>query len=73
METTVTIPTAGTLLRPEEIPDEVNRLISSRALYKIQKQYAEADSIRKRLVELGYELKDGADGVVEVFVTGVRP
>jgi cysteinyl-tRNA synthetase len=53
----------GVILKPNEIPAEVSQLISTRSLFKSQKQYAEADNIRKQLSEMGYEIKDAKNGI----------
>ena len=46
-----------------EIPEEVIRMAEERAQARKDKNWALADSLRDKIKELGYELKDSADGV----------
>jgi len=53
------------LLREEsnEIPEEIVKMAEERAQARKDKNWALADSLRDKIKELGYELKDSADGV----------
>ena len=53
----------GLLIREDDIPEEVNSLIEQRAAARAQKDWKNADQIRDRIHELGYEVKDTPDGV----------
>ena len=46
-----------------EIPEEVIKMAEERAQARKDKNWALADSLRDKIKELGYELKDSADGV----------
>jgi len=46
----------------EEIPAEVNALLEARAIARSEKNWAESDRIRDRLTELGWMVKDTAEG-----------
>lgn len=46
-----------------EIPEEVIRLAEERTQARKAKNWALADSLRDQIKEMGYELKDSADGV----------
>ena len=48
--------------KAEDVPAEVAALAERRWQAKRDKNWAEADSIRARLAELGYEVKDTKDG-----------
>ncbi len=45
-----------------EIPEEVRLLADERAKAKKAKDYASADSIRSKIMEMGFSIKDTADG-----------
>lgn len=53
-------------VRPEEssqrVPDEVQTLAEQRWQAKADKDFARADELRTRLMELGWSVKDGRDG-----------
>ena len=46
-----------------EIPEEIVKMAEERAQARKDKNWALADSLRDKIKELGYELKDSADGV----------
>ena len=46
----------------QEIPAEVQALVEQRAAAKKAKNWAEADALRARLTELGWAVKDTAQG-----------
>ncbi len=49
-------------IKVEESSKEVEELASQRWQAKINKDFAKADTLRKRILELGYEVLDGKDG-----------
>jgi cysteinyl-tRNA synthetase len=50
-----------------EVPDDVSALVAERDEARLRKDFARSDEIRSRLVEMGWEVMDTADG------TKVRP
>jgi cysteinyl-tRNA synthetase len=44
------------------LPDEVQNLLTERAMARKQKQWAKADQLRDQLLELGYKIKDTPKG-----------
>ena len=46
-----------------EIPEEVQKLIDERKLARKEKNWAESDRIRNLINDLGYNIKDTADGI----------
>jgi cysteinyl-tRNA synthetase len=46
----------------QEADDEARRLLAEREQARSDKDFGEADRIRDRLAELGWEVRDGADG-----------
>ena len=48
--------------REENIPDDVKAVAEERFAARKAKDWAKSDSLRLKLAELGYEVKDGADG-----------
>ena len=51
----------------DQVPTNVKELAEKRIEYKLQKKFAEADSIRAELSELGYDVKDVKGGGYNVF------
>jgi cysteinyl-tRNA synthetase len=51
----------------DQVPVNVKELAEKRIEYKLQKKFAEADSIRAELSELGYDVKDVKGGGYNVF------
>jgi cysteinyl-tRNA synthetase len=49
-------------LKEEKIPAEVARLGEERQAARDQKDFAKSDELRKKINELGYEVKDTSDG-----------
>ncbi|MGI6664670.1 MAG: cysteine--tRNA ligase [Christensenellaceae bacterium] len=49
--------------REEEIPEEIYALVEQRTQARAEKNWARADELRDIILEKGYELKDGANGV----------
>ena len=47
---------------PEDIPEEVKALAEKRWQAKLNKNWAEADTLRAQIDALGYTVKDGKDG-----------
>ncbi len=47
-----------------EIPTEVQTLLDQRAAARTNKDFAKSDELRDQIAELGYEVKDTADGQV---------
>ena len=52
----------GTGKIKKEIPDEINELAQTRWQLKLEKKFDEADKIRKKISELGWNVKDSKDG-----------
>ena len=52
---------------PTQAPDEVTRLVADRSQARVAGNFDEADRLRDRIRELGWELMDGPDG------TALRP
>jgi cysteinyl-tRNA synthetase len=52
----------------DQIPTNIKELAEKRIEYKLQKNFAEADSIRAQLSELGYDVKDVKSGGYNVFL-----
>mgnify|MGYP001229488391 FL=1 len=48
--------------REENIPDDVKAVAEERFAARKAKDWVKSDSLRLKLAELGYEVKDGADG-----------
>lgn len=48
--------------REENIPDDVKAVAEERFAARKAKDWVKSDSLRLKLTELGYEVKDGADG-----------
>ena len=51
------------LNKSEDVPAEILELVEKRKQAKADKNYAEADSIRDKISEMGYNILDTADGV----------
>lgn len=49
-------------VQPIEVPDEVNNLIEERENLRKEGKWTEADSVRNKIKELGYEIEDTAQG-----------
>lgn len=47
---------------PQEIPDEVTRLLTQREQARIQKQWTLSDTLRDQILALGWVVKDTKDG-----------
>ena len=52
----------GTGKIKKEIPDEIKELAHTRWQLKLEKKFDEADKIRKKISELGWNIKDSKDG-----------
>ncbi len=55
---------------PSEVPPELESLLNARLEAKQNKNYAEADKIRQRIVELGYNVSDtpgGGSSVIKIL------
>ena len=48
--------------REENIPVDVKAVAEERFAARMAKDWVKSDSLRLKLAELGYEVKDGADG-----------
>ena len=48
--------------KPERLPDELSKLLEERDLARSQKNWAQADLLRDKLVEAGVEIKDSPAG-----------
>lgn len=44
------------------LPDDMNELLAKREIYRKEKRFDEADSVRKQIEERGYTLEDTQDG-----------
>ena len=53
----------GLETKDDSIPSEVKLLAEERQQARLQKDYSKADELRKKIEELGYELKDTPEGV----------
>jgi cysteinyl-tRNA synthetase len=53
-----------------EAPDEVHELVAERERARMQRDFAAADAIRDRLIELGWEVRDGSSGPTVVPLEG---
>lgn len=49
-----------------EIPDQVKKLLLERQAARANKDWAKSDTLRQEIAELGFQVKDGADGEQEV-------
>jgi len=45
-----------------EIPDEIKRLVKQREKLRQEKKWKEADEVRKKIDELGYQIEDTKEG-----------
>ena len=52
----------GTGKIKKEVPDEIKELAQTRWQLKLEKKFDEADKIRKKISELGWNVKDSKDG-----------
>jgi len=52
--------------RSDEIPAEVTELLTAREAARASRDFAEADRIRDRIGELGFDVRDSADGPTAV-------
>ena len=52
----------GLLIVEDEIPDEVLMLASKRTEARANKQWDQSDQLREELEQLGWVIKDTADG-----------
>ncbi len=48
--------------KEEEIPVEISELVEARTLARKEKRWADADSIRNQMTDLGYEIEDTPSG-----------
>jgi len=48
--------------KPERLPEELSKLLEERELARSQKNWAQADLLRDKLVEAGVEIKDSPAG-----------
>lgn len=48
----------------DEVPEEVKGLVSLREEMRLQKNWVEADNLRRKIEEMGYALKDSSEGTV---------
>lgn len=49
-----------------QVPHEVSELVSLRKEAKLSKDFAKADSIRKKINDMGYDVSDAKDGTVKI-------
>jgi cysteinyl-tRNA synthetase len=54
----------GEILKIEDLPDDVQSLISERVKARLAKDWAKADSIRNQLAAMGYFLEDRPEGTI---------
>ncbi len=52
--------------RSDDVPAEVTELLAARQAARQARDFAEADRIRDRIAQLGYEVRDSADGATAV-------
>jgi len=52
-----------TVAKPEELPDEVKRLVSERQAARDAKDWAASDRLRDTIQDLGYIVQDTKDGI----------
>ena len=44
------------------IPEDIRKLAAQREILRTNKQFIQADALRKKIEKLGYRIEDGADG-----------
>ncbi|MDP3015257.1 MAG: cysteine--tRNA ligase [bacterium] len=49
-------------IKPLKIPQKIKRLAAQREKLRINKQFIQADALRKKIEELGYEIEDAPQG-----------
>lgn len=57
---------------PDELPEEVERLIQERHRWRQERQWEKADGVRQKLEDLGYRVEDGATGATVKRVRTLR-
>ena len=50
-------------IKADKIPDEVQKLVDERSQVRKDKNWAKSDELRDKIKELGYEVKDMAEGI----------
>ncbi len=50
-------------IKADKIPEEVQKLVDERAQARKDKNWAKSDELRDKIKELGYEVKDTAEGI----------
>jgi cysteinyl-tRNA synthetase len=60
----------GHIVQKEIIPEEIRTLVQMRDEYRKKKMFSEADEVRKRIEERGFQIDDSADG--EPVISRVR-
>ncbi len=61
----------GVLMPNEvELPDDIEKLVKTRLVLRREKKYAEADNIRGKLMNLGYQIEDTKQGCVIIWSKG---
>lgn len=58
----------GKVEKVEKVSREVEELINKREELRKGKKFAEADEVRKKIEEMGYEVKDGKEGVIVIKI-----
>ena len=48
--------------KKEKIPQEIKRLVKEREKYRKERKWQEADEIRKKIKNLGYQIEDTKEG-----------
>lgn len=48
----------------DQLPEEVQRLIEEREEFRKQKNWEEADAVRNKIGDFGYDIKDTSDGLI---------
>ena len=52
----------GLTIKPLKIPNKIIKLVKKRELFRGNKQFIQADALRKKIKQLGYELEDTPSG-----------
>jgi cysteinyl-tRNA synthetase len=58
---------SDTSIALDSLPEEIKNLIGTRSMFKAQRKFAEADSIRIQLEGLGFGILDKKGGNVDIF------